>query len=66
MSAITNLPASVSARLLHRARQTGDDDQGLLTSYRLEGFWYRLGVSEVHDQFVLKGALLRRLWSDPP
>jgi len=33
MSSVTNLPASVSARLLHRARQTGDDYQSLLTSY---------------------------------
>jgi len=66
MSAVANLPASVSARLLHRARQTGDDYQGLLTSYCLERFLYRLGVSDVRDQFVLKGAMLLRLWSDHP
>jgi len=47
MSAVTNLPASVSARLLHRARQTGDDHHGLLTSYCLEPFSYRLGPANV-------------------
>ena len=31
-----NLPASVAARLLHRARQTGDEYQTLLTSYCFE------------------------------
>ncbi|MDZ7800782.1 MAG: nucleotidyl transferase AbiEii/AbiGii toxin family protein [Trueperaceae bacterium] len=66
MSGATNLPASVSARLLHRARQTGDDYQGLLTSYCLERFLYRVGVSQARDRFVLKGAMLLRLWSDRP
>ena len=61
-----NLPASVAARLLHRARQRGDDYQTLLTSFCLERFLYRLGASEVRDRFVLKGAMLLRLWSDQP
>lgn len=66
MSAVTNLPASVRSRLLHLARQTGDDYQRLLTSYCLERFLFRLGVSPARDQFVLKGAMLLRLWSDRP
>ena len=66
MSAVTNLAASVSARLLHRARETGDDYQGVLTSYCLERFLYRVGVSQARDHFVLKGAMLLRLWSDRP
>lgn len=61
-----NLPASVTARLLNRSRQTGDDFQTLLTSFFLERFLYRLGVSEARDNFVLKGAMLFRLWSDQP
>lgn len=61
-----NLPASVAARLLHRARQSGDDFQVVLTNFCLERFLYRLGVSEVRERFVLKGALLLRLWSDRP
>jgi len=61
-----NLGASVAARLLNRAKQTGDDYQTLLTSFCLERFLYRLGASEVRDRFVLKGAMLLRVWSDQP
>ena len=61
-----NLPASVAARLLDRARHTGDEYQTLLTSYCFERFLYRLGVSELRDRFVLKGAMLLRVWSDQP
>ena len=61
-----NLAASVAARLLNRARQTGDDYQTLLTCFCFERFLYRLGASEVRDRFVLKGAMLLRLWSDQP
>jgi hypothetical protein len=61
-----NLPASVAARLLSRARQTGDDYQTLLTSFCFERFLYRLGVSSARARFVLKGAMLLRLWSDQP
>ncbi len=62
----TNLPASVAARLLHRARETGDVYQTLLTSFCFERFLYRLGKSAAHERFVLKGAMLLRLWSDQP
>lgn len=61
-----NLAASVSARLMNRAKQTGDDYQRLLVSFCLERFLYRLGASSVHDRFVLKGAMLLRLWSAQP
>lgn len=61
-----NLAASVAARLLNRARQTGDDYRTLLTSYCLERFLYRLAVSDRRERFVLKGAMLLRLWSDRP
>jgi hypothetical protein len=62
----TNLAASVSARLLNQTRKTGADYQNLLTSYCLERFLYRLSVSDRRDRFVLKGAMLLRLWSDQP
>jgi hypothetical protein len=61
-----NLAASVMARLLNRAKETGADHQTLLTSYCLERFHYRLGASDRRDRFVLKGAMLLRLWSDQP
>jgi Nucleotidyl transferase AbiEii toxin, Type IV TA system len=66
MTAQTNLAASVMARLLNRARDTGDNHETLLTSYCLERFLHRLGVSDLRDRFVLKGAMLLRLWSDRP
>lgn len=66
MTGTTNLAASVAARLLNQARQTGDDYQTLLTSYCLERFLYRLAVSGRRERFVLKGAMLLRLWSDRP
>jgi hypothetical protein len=66
MTEKANLAASVAARLLNRAKQSGDDYQTLLTSYCLERFLYRLAVSDRRDRFVLKGATLLRLWSDRP
>jgi len=61
-----NLGASVSTRLLNQARKTGADYQTLLTSYCLERFLYRLGASDLRERFVLKGAMLLRLWADQP
>jgi hypothetical protein len=66
MNVKANPGASVTARLLNRARQTGDDYQTLLASYCFERFLFRLGESEARQRFVLKGAMLLRLWSDQP
>jgi hypothetical protein len=66
MTGKADLAASVAARLLNRAKATGQDHQILLTSYCLERFLYRLGLSDRRDRFVLKGAMLLRLWSDRP
>jgi len=66
MTGKANLAASVLARLLNRAREAGDDYQNLLTTYCLERFLYRLSVSDCRERFVLKGAMLLRLWSDRP
>jgi predicted nucleotidyltransferase component of viral defense system len=61
-----NLAASVLARLLAQARETGDDYQILVTRYVTERFLYRLSVSRVRDRFVLKGAVLLRVWLPQP
>lgn len=66
MTGKANLAASVAARLLNRTRETGDDYQMLLTSYCIERFLYRLSISDRREGFVLKGAMLLRLWSDQP
>jgi hypothetical protein len=66
MTHMPNVPASVMARLLTRAKARGEDYNLLVTAYALERFLYRVGQSPDRDRFVLKGALLLRLWSDQP
>ena len=51
--------ASVRARLLNLARDRGEDFQITLRNYLFERFPYRLSLSELREQFVLKGAMLR-------
>lgn len=73
MSGKTNLAASVAARLLNRAKQTGDDYQTLLTSYCLERFLYRIAEA-VRRNFERRRmpipeqpsiALTREYWENP-
>lgn len=61
-----NLAESVRQRLLNLARHKGEDFQVTLNNYFFERFLYRLSRSEVHNRFVLKGALLLRLWAEQP
>jgi hypothetical protein len=61
----SNVAASVRARLRNRARADERPFQELLQYYGLERFLYRLSRSEYHDRFVLKGALLLRIWDAP-
>ena len=58
-----NLPASVRQRLLNLSRQRGEVFDLVLNLYALERLLYRLGISELRDRFVLKGALLFALWT---
>jgi len=55
-------PESIRARLLNRARAEGVEFQQMLTRFALERLLYRLSISDHHDQFLLKGALLFNLW----
>lgn len=66
MSAPKNVGASVRARLLKRAKDSGSDYGLILTKYALERTLYRLSVSPWRDAFLLKGALLFDLWFDQP
>jgi predicted nucleotidyltransferase component of viral defense system len=61
-----NLAESVRQRLLNLARHKGEDFQVTLNNYFLERFLYRLSHSEANNRFVLKGALLLRLWTEHP
>ena len=61
-----NVAASVRARLKNLAKSRGEQVQFVLTRYGIERLLYRLSKSPHADQFVLKGAMLLRLWSDQP
>jgi hypothetical protein len=57
-----NLAASVHQRLLNHATASKVDPNLVLIWYALERLLYRLSVSKHRDQFVVKGALLFRVW----
>jgi predicted nucleotidyltransferase component of viral defense system len=58
----TNIAASVRARLLNLARETGQPFDVLLTRFVHERLLYRLSRSPHADRFVLKGAMLLTTW----
>jgi predicted nucleotidyltransferase component of viral defense system len=60
-----NMSASVHARLSERARRDNRPFQELLQYYAMERFLYRLSLSEHGPRFVLKGALMLRVWDGP-
>lgn len=57
-----NIPASIRQRLLNHSTETKTDPNLVLIWYGLERLLYRLSVSGYSDRFVLKGAMLFRLW----
>jgi hypothetical protein len=62
---IKNLSASVRARLKNKARTTNRPFQEILQYYAMERFLYRLSRSSYCDRFILKGALMLRVWKAP-
>lgn len=64
MTVKTNIAASIRQRLLNLARERHEDFQQMLVNYALERLLYRLAQSRHRERFVLKGALLFRLWFD--
>ena len=65
MKSVKNLPGSVRQRLLDRARKDRRPFNELLQYYAIERFLYRLSLSDHSERFVLKGALLLRVWDSP-
>jgi predicted nucleotidyltransferase component of viral defense system len=61
--ALRNISASVEKRLLNLSRQSGEDFQYVLMRYGLERLMYRLSRSVCAKEFVVKGAMLLRLWT---
>lgn len=62
---MTNLPASIAARL-NRYRLRHDlPYQEVLQYFAMERFLYRLSQTPHAEQFVLEGGLMFRVWSGP-
>jgi nucleotidyltransferase AbiEii toxin of type IV toxin-antitoxin system len=59
---VVNVPASVRARLLRRAKELPEDFSLLLQRYAAERFLYRLSQTPHRSHFVLKGAMLFAVW----
>ena len=59
------MSASVRQRLLNRARSERRPFNELLQYYAMERFLYRLSRSVHVDRFILKGALMLRVWRSP-
>lgn len=60
-----NVAASVHQRLLNVARETGRPFNEVLQYFAMERLLYRLSCSTHKESFVLKGALLFRVWDVP-
>lgn len=60
-----NVAASVRQRLLNRARSDKRPFNELLQYYAMERFLYRLSRSDHTGRFILKGALMLRVWRTP-
>jgi predicted nucleotidyltransferase component of viral defense system len=65
MSKTRNVAASVRQRLLNYSTTIKADPNLVLIWYGIERLLYRLSLSPHRDQFVLKGAMLFRVWSGP-
>ncbi|MCE9668840.1 nucleotidyl transferase AbiEii/AbiGii toxin family protein [Myxococcus stipitatus] len=60
-----NLPASVQARLMNRARETQRPFHELLQYFAMERFLYRLACSPYRARLILKGGLMLHVWKAP-
>jgi len=60
-----NISASVRQRLLNRAHRDDRPFNELLQYYAMERFLYRLSRSAHAERFILKGALMLRIWRSP-
>ncbi|MCD4805062.1 MAG: nucleotidyl transferase AbiEii/AbiGii toxin family protein [Desulfobacterales bacterium] len=65
MKSPRNIPASVRQRILNRAKSDRRPFNELFQYYAMERFLYRLSQSAHADRFILKGALMLRVWRSP-
>jgi len=62
---VKNISASVRQRLLNKSRTDARPFQELVQYYAMERFLYRLAQSRHANRFILKGALMLRVWQAP-
>lgn len=62
---LKNIAASVRQRLLNKSRSDIRPFQEIVQYYAMERFLYRLSKSSHANRFVLKGALMLRIWQAP-
>jgi hypothetical protein len=62
---LKNIAASVRQRLLNKSRSDTRPFQELVQYYAMERFLYRLSLSKHSKRFILKGALMLRIWKAP-
>lgn len=60
-----NIAASVRQRLLNKSRSDIRPFQEIAQYYAMERFLYRLSKSRHSNRFILKGALMLRIWQAP-
>ncbi|MDN3638751.1 nucleotidyl transferase AbiEii/AbiGii toxin family protein [Simiduia curdlanivorans] len=65
MNTTKNIAASVRQKLLNRARTDKRPFAELLQYYAMERFLYRLSQSAHSKHYILKGALMLRVWESP-
>ncbi len=63
--AVTNIPASIRQRLANKAKESKRPFEETLQYFAMERFLYRLSQTTHSDAFILKGALLFRVWDTP-
>jgi predicted nucleotidyltransferase component of viral defense system len=63
---VSDIGASIRARLLNLAKRRNQPFDLLLTRFALERFLYRLSINKYRERFVLKGAILMTTWFDDP
>ena len=62
---LKNIAASVRQRLLFKSRSDVRPFQELAQYYAMERFLYRLSLSRHSHRYILKGALMLRIWEAP-
>lgn len=62
---VTNIPASVLARLKNQSETQGRPFAEILQYYAMERLLYRLSRTKYAEKFILKGGLLFHVWDLP-